>query len=304
MKTSIISYPNRGNWGNNRWRGNTSGHVINDLLDYYQPKVFVDAMVGGGTTTDVVRDWRNNGSNIEYHGLDLHSGFNILSDSLAERIGGSRADLIFAHPPYHSIIRYSGEGNVWGTGEPHPDDLSNCPDYDDFLMKMRVAMQNMFDAVRSGGNYSILIGDIRRQGKFTSIQADLIQLAPGALESVVIKAQHNVVSNNRAYAGKFVPIQHEYLLNFRKNAGVFGMIDSTLAVSRRLCRLAKANWRACILTALRSLGGVASLGDIYTVIEETAPDKTAARPNWRARIRAELQTHFKPVTRGVWAISG
>lgn len=296
---SIVSYPDRGKWGKSNWRGNTSGHIIKDLIGYYQPKVFVDPAEGGGTSRDVARDLVESGYDIEYHGFDLSKGFNLLADSLAESIGGSRADLIFFHPPYDRIIPYSG--NMWG--EPHPDDLSRCADYEEFLMKMRVAMQNIYDAVRAGANYSILIGDIRQQGKFTSIQADLIQLAPGTLEAVVIKAQHNMVSNRRSYTGKFVPIIHEYLLNFRKEAAVFGMVDSTLQISRRLQALARANWRATVYAALRTLGGKASLPDIYKTIEETAPDKTRRRPNWQARIRAELQSSFKPVARGVWAIA-
>lgn len=298
MKSSIVSYPNRGHWGNSKWRGNTSGHIVKELIEYYEPRTFVDPAVGGGTSTDVVKDLRSCGYEIEYFGLDLHSGFNLLADSLSERIKGNRADLVFFHPPYDSIIPYSG--SMWGN--PHPDDLSRCTDYEDFLMKMRVAMQNIYDAVKPGKNYSILIGDVRRQGKFTSIQADLIQLAPGTLEAIVIKAQHNVLSDNRRYSGKFFPIQHEYLLNFKKSEVIFGMLDSALNISRRLQTLARANWRGTIFSALRVLGGSAALSEIYQVIEETARNKTAARPNWKARVRAELQLHFKPLERGVWAI--
>lgn len=299
---SIVSYPDRGKWGKSAYRGNTSGHLIKDLIHYFEPRVFVDPAEGGGTSRDVVQDLRAEGAarQIEYHGFDLSKGFNLLKDSLAEQIGGSRADLVFFHPPYDRIISYSG--NLWGA-KPHADDLSRCVDYEDFLMKMRVALQNIYDAVRAGGNFSVLIGDIRQQGKFTSIQADLIQLAPGTLDSVVIKQQHNMVSNRRSYSGKFVPILHEYLLNFRKADGVVGFLDGALQISRRLQKLARANWRAVIYKALRVLGGVGKLADIYGEIEKNAPDKTRHRPNWQARIRAELQSHFKPVARGVWAIA-
>ena len=39
------------------------------------------------------------------------------------------ADLIFFHPPYHDIIKYSG--NMWGKA--NPDDLSRCENYNDFV---------------------------------------------------------------------------------------------------------------------------------------------------------------------------
>ena len=39
------------------------------------------------------------------------------------------ADLIFFHPPYHDIIKYSG--NMWGKA--NPDDLSRCENNNDFV---------------------------------------------------------------------------------------------------------------------------------------------------------------------------
>jgi hypothetical protein len=45
------------------------------------------------------------------HGLDLHSGFNILKQRIPEVVG-KPSDLVLSHPPYHNIIVYNG--NVWG----------------------------------------------------------------------------------------------------------------------------------------------------------------------------------------------
>jgi hypothetical protein len=42
------------------------------------------------------------------------------------------ADLIFLHPPYHDIIKYSGY--MWGS--PHPDELIRCENYKDFMEKL------------------------------------------------------------------------------------------------------------------------------------------------------------------------
>lgn len=304
MKSSIVSYPNRGNYGRADWRGNCSGRLIKEMLEYHRPEVFVDPACGGQTSDDVVAELRRNGWKLEYFGLDLHSGFNLIKDSLSARIGGERADYVFFHPPYDSIIQYSG--SVWGDA-PHPDDLSRCAGgYEEFLMKIRVAMQNIYDCLKGNGNYSILIGDVRQNGQYRSIQADLLQIAPGALDGIIIKAQHNCVSDSRNYSGKnFIKIQHEYLLNFRKDRLVFGMLDTTLAVSRRLEALSRANWSATIRTALMQLGGEARLPEIYEVIETTSPETVKPRKNWRERVRAELQTkkHFRNVERGVWALA-
>ena len=65
-------------------------------------------------------------------------GWNALKDDVEDS-----ADLVFFHEsacalisPYHNIIQYSG--NMWG--KPHPDDLSRCEDYNDFLEKLNLAL--------------------------------------------------------------------------------------------------------------------------------------------------------------------
>jgi hypothetical protein len=70
-------------------------------------RVFTDPMVGG-TSVEVAREM-----GIEAHGLDLHSGFNILEQRILDVVG-KPSDLVLSHPPYHNIIVYSG--NVWGRG--------------------------------------------------------------------------------------------------------------------------------------------------------------------------------------------
>src|SRR5271170_926212 len=107
---------------------------------------------------------------IEAHGLDLHSGFNILKHRILEAVG-KPSDLVLSHPPYHNIVVYSG--NVWG-GSPHPDDLSRCASEDEFLAKLTLALKNQRHATRVGGYYGAIIGDVRRGGLYSSYQADLI----------------------------------------------------------------------------------------------------------------------------------
>jgi hypothetical protein len=70
---------------------------------------------------------------IEAHGLDLHSGFNILKQRILEVVG-KPSDLVLSHPPYHNIVVYSG--NEQGRGA-HPDDLSRCVSEDEFLVLSR-----------------------------------------------------------------------------------------------------------------------------------------------------------------------
>src|SRR5271170_7370499 len=133
---------------------------------------------------------------IEAHGRDLHSGFNILKHRILEVVG-EPSDLVLSHPPYHNIVVYSG--NVWGR-VPHPDDLSRCVSEDEFLDKLTVALKNQRHATRAGGYYGAIIGDVRRDGGYSSYQADLIVRMPKKeLRAVLIKQQFNVASNGREY---------------------------------------------------------------------------------------------------------
>jgi len=202
---SILSFPDRGPWGNSRYRGNCSGYVYKRIFEHLRPRVFTDPMVGSGTSVEVAREM-----DIEAHGLDLHSGFNILKDSILERVG-KLSDLVLSHPPYHDIIPYSG--SEWGR-EPHADDLSRCATADQFMDKLYIALLNQRTATMVDGHYGLIIGDVRRGGRYFSPQAEIIARMPrDELRSVLIKAQHNMASNSVRYAPmKFPKIEHEYVV--------------------------------------------------------------------------------------------
>src|SRR5439155_25630880 len=94
--TSVVSYPNRGPWGDNRYPGNCSGYLLIDLCATYRPHHVLDPMEGGRTSRDVCADM-----GIPYAGFDLRNG----ADSLRHDIG-SDYDLILWHRPYHDMKHY------------------------------------------------------------------------------------------------------------------------------------------------------------------------------------------------------
>lgn len=292
---SILSFQNRGKWGSSSWRGNCSGNVYKALFEQYQPRVFVDPMVGSGTSVEVAEEM-----GIEAYGLDLHSGFNILRDSILQRVG-KEADMVFSHPPYHDMIVYSGQ--VWG--KPHDDDLSRCANDEDFLEKLQIALLNQRAATKAGGMYGLLIGDLRRNGQYKSYQADCIARMPKSeLASVVIKAQHNCVSDSRQYAKmKHMRILHEYIILWSKPKEVTVSILSDLAgMAKQHATAIRSTWKAVVRHALISLGGKAKLEDIYSSIANAAPEQLTSNQNWQAKIRQTLQMIAQPIERGVWAI--
>lgn len=135
--TSFIAYPERGSGGSSNWQGNCSPEVIRQITQYVrecqthrrkEDFLLLDPMCGSGTSGDVAADL-----GIQCVQYDLNpelpcglGGWNALKDDVEDS-----ADLVFLHPPYHSIIRYSG--NMWG--KPHADDLSRCDNYILFLRK-------------------------------------------------------------------------------------------------------------------------------------------------------------------------
>lgn len=296
--SSILSFPNRGPWGSSSWRGNCSGHVYKSLFEQFRPRIFIDPMVGSGTSVEVAQEM-----NVEAYGLDLHSNFNVLRDSIVERVG-KQADLVVSHPPYGGMILYSG--NVWG--EAHPDDLSRCVDDQDFHEKLHIALLNQREATKGGGHYGTIIGDWRRNGKYTSYQAECIARMPSdELACVLIKAQHNTVSDSRTYAAMKMPrISHEYVILWSKPQKIMSFLsDLSTMTCQQKARLV-STWKAIVRTVLMSLGGHAHLTDIYAKVAENAPERLATNPNWQAKVRQVLNQnieYFKPVDRGIWSLA-
>lgn len=203
---SLVSYRERCNaWGDGRYRGNCDGRLFLQLVQHYQPRSVADPMLGSGTTRDVIAGLnREKNAGIRYWGGDLRLGFNLLTDDLPGSF-----DLVWIHPPYWSIIKYSD----------HPDDLSNASEYPDYQRKLRICLRRCSAALNPGGRLAILVGDVRRNGKYTPLGRDLLNLEGelGQLRSIIIKAQHQCRSDRIEYARLEDPrILHEYCVVFKR----------------------------------------------------------------------------------------
>lgn len=297
---SIISYPERGHWGSSKYRGNCSGFVYRDLYQATNPSFVIDPCVGGGTSIEVAREM-----GIEALGLDLHSGFNLLKDSILEQ-SGKPADLCISHFPYHDMIVYGG--NVHQVI--HPDDLSRCASVEEFVEKCHLALLNQREATRPGGYYATLIGDLRRAGQYYSFQSDFISRLPAdELRSVIIKGQHNCWSDKNQYQGRFsrgLPrIMHEYLIVWQRPEGGVSMLVTLKKMATKAHNTLWSSWKTVVQHAMVQLGGKAKLTDLYEVIAGVAEDRIAQNENWQAKVRQTLQRAecFKAVERGTWTLA-
>jgi len=296
--TSFMAFPDRGEGGNNAWRGNCSPKVIEAIakyvLDYKKHYgkdtsafTLIDPMSGSGTSAKVADKLgiRSVLYDLNPNPAFGRGGWNALTDDVDES-----GDLIFWHPPYHDIVKYSG--NMWGN--PHPDDLSRCANYKEFIEKMNFVMKKLFMALRKGGRLAVLVGDIRSQGKFYSIQNDMMKI--GEPESFIVKGQFNCVSDTKKSSKPFIPIVTEYLLLFQKE-DVF-MIPFSKTVSRTFDARSKDDvsltWHHLIRMTMEDMGGTAKLSDLYEVLAEHPKAKN--NPHYRERIRATIYEHGKQYT--------
>lgn len=307
--TSFMAFPDRGDGGDSRWRGNCSPEVVAAVLRYvldskrYEGKdvsqfTLLDPMSGSGTSKAAADRFHVRSLLYDLNPAPAfgRGGWDALRDDVDDS-----ADLIFFHPPYHSMVTYSG--SVWGS-TPHPDDLSRCASYDEFLDKLNYCIRKFFMALRKGGRLAVLVGDIRMNGKFYSMQNDLMRM--GDFESFLVKGQFNCVSDTRRYKKPFIPIVTEYLLLLKKadallipfsirNNGVFSVADKDIRA---------LTWHHLIRMTMENAGGQMSLNELYMRLE--SHPKSKRNPHYRERIRATIYEHteeYVPVTNGVYRLS-
>ena len=80
-----------------------------------------------------------------------------------------------------------------------------------------LCLERCYEALEPGGRLAVLIGDVRRQGRYTAIIKDVLNFPHGEIRSVIIKVQHNCTSDRKMY-GKLEdpPIKHECFVVFKK----------------------------------------------------------------------------------------
>lgn len=164
--TSIVSYPERGEGGNNKYRGNCSPKLIEDLIGFFKPSEICDYMCGSGTTGAAAAK-----CGISSKLYDLHSGFDLMNSEIPDR-----PEFIFWHPPYWDIIKYSDVmyrasdvQNRYGYN-PCQFDLSRIAEWDEFVKAMNYAMMKQFSALEKGGRMTKNIWLCRSFGKVWEVK--------------------------------------------------------------------------------------------------------------------------------------
>lgn len=297
MMKSIVSYPERGEGGNNRYRGNCSPKLIEDLIDQFKPQRICDYMAGSFTTADAAKV-----KGITSCCYDLNHGFDLMTMELPER-----SEFTFWHPPYWDIVTYSD--NMYKAEEviqkygfdPRINDLSRAKTWEEFVKMQNHCMMKLYSGLETGGRLAVLMGDVKKKGRLYSQLCEIVK--PGTLEQIVIKAQYNCWSDRKTYGNQnFIPICHEYLLIVRKDMPLMIQYSIPQTFKTDIRDMYGSSWRDVVREVLESIGRKATLSEIYAAIE---PHRKARNPHWREKIRQTLQVNreFVSSERGVWGLA-
>lgn len=285
--STLLSFPDRGEWGENSYRGNCSGWIQAFLIWKYHVKKMAELFAGSGTGSDVARDMK-----IDYIGADLNPvpkrnnilTCNAITDDVPDEFRD--ADFLFMHPPYSSLINISWAGKAYAdpTRELAKSDMGNMP-WKEFMNELNKVIMKYYSAMPSNSKMGVLMGDVKRQGVLYSMLADIVK--PGQMEQIIIKAQHNCVSEGRKYANaNFVPIVHEYLMVIKKVEEFLISFSLPKEYKSDIRDSETATWKDVVMAFVRSEKTV-KLDDIYQELENHK--KAKKNPHYKEKIRQTLQ---------------
>ncbi|MEZ6098431.1 MAG: hypothetical protein R3E01_05615 [Pirellulaceae bacterium] len=202
--TSLYHNAEVGHYGERSYPGNCGGHLIKDLLRFFQPQSVFDPMTGSGTCRDVCKELA-----ISCHSTDLKRGFDATNPEHFEPLG--QFDFIWAHPPYWRQKIYSNS----------PNDLSQCQTLDAFLSHYAAFIDNCVTVLISGGKLAILMGDYcDRKAGFVPLTYHTKQLAfaAGLRQACtdIIRFSHGASSSKKVYRSSFIPGLHDVCMVFGK----------------------------------------------------------------------------------------
>ena len=195
---TVLSFPDRGPWGNNRYRGNCSGYIHAFLIDQYNVDFMAEMYAGGGTGYDICKDMQ-----VKYVGADLNPipvrpnicVCNALTDEIPEEF--SEADFVFQHMPYPEIgIKYAGSEYTDPEGKLKTQDIGQMKFKEGMVANNKVTMK-LYNSMHPGAKMGILCGNVRRKGKYHDMMLSLA--LPGEIIQNIVKMQHHCVSDGRTY---------------------------------------------------------------------------------------------------------
>lgn len=300
--STIMSFPDRGPWGDNRYRGNCSGYVQAFLIWKYHIKKLAEVFAGSGTGSDICKDMQ-----VQYIGMDLNPNpvrpDILCRDAIYDEVPDEfrDADMVFMHPPYGAEIKIPYAGSMYAdpSGELSKRDLGQMP-WDNFMNVLNKIIMKFYASMQAGAYMSVLMGDVRRKG-FHSMLQDIVK--PGEMQQIIIKKQNNYSSAGRTYQNRnFVPIEHEYIMVLKKLLPY--MVDFQLPQKYKadIRDSESSTWADVVYAVMQNFSSEVSLDDIYKQVK--GHKKCDTNPHWKEKVRQTLQKYkmFVSEQRGMWKI--
>ena len=166
---------------------------------------------------------------------------------------------------------------------------------------MNYCVMKQFCALEKGGRMAVLVGDIKKKGRLLSMLFAMTK--PGTIENVIIKTQHNCVSDHRTYSGSFIPIVHEYLLLLRKDSPLQYPLLMTYQMHGDIRNMPGATWRDILADAMESFQNAVCLEQIYDQVGSY--QRAQHQQYWRDKVRQTLYCYpaiFTSPRRGMWML--
>ena len=238
-KTTIWRFGKRGDWAihSPEYRGNWAPQVPRNLILTCTRKGdwVLDPFVGGGTTAiECLLEGRN------VIGVDINpvaiaitrrridqmkklaksTHHKLPKVEVRVRQGDARSlgfipdasiRLVCAHPPYADMLEYT---------QHQTGDLSRIHDLDQYYNEIREVASELFRVLKKGGICAVLIGDIRRKGRFEPLEhrvlAQFEDVGFETRERIVKEQFHDRSTEFYLDLRKGHWLKHEYLLIFAK----------------------------------------------------------------------------------------
>lgn len=156
--SSVWDFGNRDNYaGDANFYGNAPTQVVEQCVLRLTNKydLVVDPMAGSGTTIDVCKAYNRN---VKAFDLTPTRKEIIENDSRNIPLNNFSADLVFLHPPYWNMVKYSNKDA----------DMSKFS-LNEFLDSMRKVIKETQRILKKDKYLCILVGDLVRKGKFISL---------------------------------------------------------------------------------------------------------------------------------------
>ena len=213
---SVWDFPFRDDYaGDKEYHGNCSPQIVEQCVWRLtnEGDMVIDPMVGSGTTIDVCNRY-----NRRVVGYDLNPVRDDIQQADARNLpaADASADLVFIHPPYFDMVRYSDADA----------DLSRAASLNAFLQMLRDVFLECQRVLKPGKHLCVMLGDLVNQGRFQPVcrkAANMLEGIGMVDAGFAVKLAHGDTSRRKSgvivaelVATDNLKVSHDLILFFRK----------------------------------------------------------------------------------------